>query len=166
MWQLGSQSPKQGSNLCPLHWKHTVLTPVPQESPSFFILIFMQQTIQCQFLASLWGYSKEQTNQKILHHAKACVRDKGNFPGRNPQGYSNRTAGSQARARSVQGGWVLEGTLIQKAESVMEKFQDQCSPPGPAFRTQGLAHRTRLPSRLAKSRLKAHTKQGYQHFIL
>ena len=31
--------------------------------------------IQCQLLASLWGHSKEQTNQKILHHTKACVRD-------------------------------------------------------------------------------------------
>ena len=57
-------------------------------------LTFTQQTIQCQHLASLWGYSKEQTNQKVLHREKACVRDKGNFPGINPQGYSNRTAGS------------------------------------------------------------------------
>ena len=81
MWQVGSQSPNQGSTLHPLHWKRTLLTTVPQGSPSCFALTFVQQMIQCQLLASLWGHSKEQTNQKILHHTKACVRDTVNSQG-------------------------------------------------------------------------------------
>lgn len=59
----------------------------------------------------------------------------------------------------------MGGTLTQKAESAREEFQGQHLPPGPAVRTEGLAHSTRLPSRPAKPRPKAPTKQGHQNFI-
>ena len=67
VWHMGSQSPNQGSNLCPLHWKCTVLTTAPQGSPSPSILHSRNKRSS----ASTWPASGDTVRNKLIE--KFCT---------------------------------------------------------------------------------------------